>query len=283
MKSFLWMLGSMLSFSLMAISVRELSGHIGTLQILFFRSAISLFVIIIIIIILDKPLLFYTQRLRLHTLRNSFHFAAQYGWFIGLMLLPLAQVIALEFTVPFWTAMIAWLFLKEHLKPKKLLSIFLGFIGVLIIVKPSSDIFNSASLIVLIAAVFFAVSHTSTKSLSTTEHPITVLFYMCLIQLPIAFICSITHWNTPNIFEWIWLTTVGLSGLSAHYCMTKAMQYSDVSTVVSLDLLRLPFIALLGIFLYNERLDIALIIGCIIIISANLLNLYTPTNHSKNR
>ena len=153
MKSFLWMLGSMLSFSLMAISVRELSGHIGTLQILFFRSAISLFVIIIIIIILDKPLLFYTQRLRIHTLRNSFHFAAQYGWFIGLMILPLAKVIALEFTVPVWTAIIATLLLNEKLTIKKVISISLGLIGVLLIVQPGYGLFNPASLIVLGAAI----------------------------------------------------------------------------------------------------------------------------------
>jgi len=109
-KAATWMIGTLMSFCLMAVSVRELGSDIDTFQVLFFRSAIGLIVISTIIIGTRNTRLFYTGRIGLHSIRNTFHFAGQYGWFVGIGLLPLAEVFALEFTVPLWTALIASFF-----------------------------------------------------------------------------------------------------------------------------------------------------------------------------
>ena len=272
MTSALWMMGTLASFCLMAIAVRELSLEINTFQILFFRSAIGLLVISIIILASKQRSLFKSQRLSQHLLRNSFHFAGQYGWFLGLALLPLAQVFALEFTTPLWTMLIAAWILKERITQRKIIAIMLGLTGVYIIVAPGSEIFNTTSLVVLGAAICYASAHISTKSLSQSEHPLTILFYMCAIQLPIAGLLTVNNWYIPNPTQWGWLVLVGVTALSAHYCITKAMNGSEVSMVVTLDFLRLPLIAILGMVLYSESFNASVIAGASLMLLGNLIN-----------
>lgn len=274
------MLGTLFSFCLMAVGARELSGQLGTFQVLFFRGLIALTIISIVILVTQQQHLIYTKRLKLHTVRNLFHFAGQYGWFIGIGLLPLAQVFAIEFTVPLWTAIIAALFLAEQLTKRKLVAMTLGFVGVLFIVKPGFEIVTPAALIVLASAVCYAVSHSSTKSLARTEHPLTILFLMCLIQLPVSFSLAVPDWQFPVGSQWLWLAIIGVTALSAHYCMTKALQLADVSIVVTMDFLRLPVIALVGVVLYAEEFQISLLAGALLMLAGNLINLYQAKHPS---
>ncbi len=273
MKSVFWMMGTLTSFCFMAIAVRELSADINTFQILFFRSLIGL-VVISLIIARTQTSLFRSKRLKQHLLRNTFHFGGQYGWFLGLGLLPLAQVFALEFTTPLWTLLISAWILKEKITVKKATSILLGLAGVYIIASPSSEIFNIISMVVLAAALCYAISHISTKSLSSSEHPLTILFYMCAIQLPIAGLFTFNNWYLPNLWQWCWLSFVGITALTAHYCITRAMHYSEVSTVVTLDFLRLPLIAILGVMLYSEDFNSSIMIGASLMLLGNLINTY---------
>jgi drug/metabolite transporter (DMT)-like permease len=187
-----WMSGTLLSFSLMAICARELSEEIVTSQILFFRSAIGLVCIFIILLVSKERIKIQTNRLGLHTLRNIFHFAGQYGWFLGIGLLPLAEVFALEFTVPIWTLIVASLTLGEKITARKITAIMLGTLGVVVILQPGFAIIDTASSIVLASAICYAVSHTATKSLSSSDSAISILFYMCLVQLPIGLFLSLS-------------------------------------------------------------------------------------------
>ena len=188
------------------------------------RSVIGLVVVSAIILRSGHRERFRTQRLGLHVGRNLFHFAGQYGWFLGLGLLPLAQVFALEFTTPLWTLLIAAVLLKESLTARKLVAILLGSLGVVVILNPGGEMVQSASLYVLAAAVFYALAHVSTKALSTTEDPLSILFYMCLVQLPIGLAMGASSFVLPTAMQWVWLTLIGLTALSAHFCMTHAMK-----------------------------------------------------------
>lgn len=270
----IWMIGTLTSFCLMAVGIRELAGQIDTFQMLFFRSAIGLVIVFSVIVLTGNYSLFLTHRKGLHSLRNIFHFMGQYGWFLGITLLPLAEVFALEFTVPFWTALIAFFFLKEKLTARRITSIMLGMVGVLIILKPGIEIVSYASLIVLAAAMCYAVAHTSTKALSSTENPLTILFFMCFLQLPIGLYFSLQRWQTPEGLQWFWLAIIGFTALSAHFCMTKAMQYSDVTMVVTMDFLRLPLISVVGVLIYSESFQVALLVGAIFMLLGNLLNMH---------
>lgn len=273
MYAVIWMIGTLLSFSLMAVCVRELAGEIATIQTLFFRSVIGLVCVSIILIASKKHVHIKTKNLGLHTLRNIFHFAGQYGWFLGIAILPLAEVFALEFTVPIWTLVIAAIGLGEKITIRKVVSILLGSLGVVIILQPGISIIDTASFIVLASAICYAVSHTATKSLSSSDSAISILFYMCLIQLPIGLFLSITNWVWPLGIQWFWLLIIGLTALTAHYCMANAMQYAEATTVVTLDFLRLPLIALVGVLLYSEKPEFSLLIGGLFMLIGNIVSL----------
>lgn len=270
------MTGALVSFCLMAIGGRELAGGINTFQILLSRSVIGLLVVSLLIWRTGKLELFRTQRLKLQVGRNLFHFVGQYGWFLGIGLLPLAQVFALEFTTPLWTLLIAALFLKEKLTARKAVAIALGSVGVYLILNPGRDIVNPAALYVLGAAVCYALSYVATKALSTTEAPLTILFYMCLVQLPLGLLLSVSHFVLPTPLQWVWLTLIGLSALSAHFCLTHAMNTTEVSVVVTLDFLRLPLIGVVGMALYGEGFKPMLLVGAALMLVGNLVSVYKP-------
>lgn len=268
-----WMVGTFISFCAMAVAARELSGDVSVFQMLFFRSAIGLLCIAAILALTKQRAGIHPNRVGLHGLRNVFHFAGQYGWFLGIGLLPLAEVFALEFTVPMWTLLVAAVALKETITARKLTAVVLGLGGVMVIAQPGYAILDPAAFIVLAAAVCYAVAHTCTKSLSRTEPAISILFYMCVIQLPIALVLSIPGWQWPVGREWLWLAVIGITALTAHYCMAKAMLYADVTTVVTLDFFRLPLIAIVGVLLYHEPFEISLLIGGLLMLSGNLISL----------
>lgn len=274
------MAGCILSFTLMAVAGRELSGLINTFEIIFFRSLFGLVVISAIIISLKKPQYFQTSQGKGQLLRNIFHFFGQYGWFVGLGILPLAEVFAIEFTVPFWTAIIASVFLKEQLNHFNILSIIIGFSGVLLIVQPPLDHFDHGSLIVLVAAICFACAHSGTKVLSKHNHTLTIIFYMCLIQLPISTVMMLPYWQMPEVAEWGWILVVSITALTAHFCMTNAMLTSTVTTVVTLDFMRLPMVAIVAWYLYQEPFGLLAIIGSAVILLAMLLN-FTAVKYNK--
>jgi drug/metabolite transporter (DMT)-like permease len=258
----------------MATGARELSGQVDIYHTLFFRSLIGGLVILAIILISKTHSLLKTQRLGTHSLRAVFHFAAQYGWFVGIGLLPLAEVFALEFTAPFWTALLAAAFLKERLTARRGAAVILGIIGVVLIVKPSSDVFNPASLIVLAAAIGFAVAYVTTKSLAATDAPLSILWYMCLLQLPLGFFLALPNWQTPSSEQFGIISIISFAALGAHFCLNKAMQISDVTVVVTLDFLRLPAIAAVGIVFYQEPISSGLILGALLMLAGDLLNAY---------
>lgn len=161
--------------------------------------------------------------------------------------------------------------LKESLTGKRIVAITIGLVGILVLLNLSFSVFESSSLIVLLAAICFGIAHTGTKHLSTTNHPLTILFNMCLIQLPIALFLMGDNWKLPSLIQFFWLMSIALTALTAHYCITKALLYSDVTTVVTLDFIRLPLIYIIGIFFYSEQFEFSILGGSIIIILACII------------
>jgi drug/metabolite transporter (DMT)-like permease len=272
MRTILWMLGAIASFCLMAIAARELDGHIDKFELLAIRSMVGVVLLVIILNVIGKPMLMFSKRTKTHVWRNLFHFIGQFSWLVGISLLPLAQVFAIEFTVPLWVLIIAAIFLGEAITKRKLASVALGLIGVVVIVKPGTDMLSFGGIVMIIAALCFAVTFIINKSLLSTEHPLTIVFYMTLIQLPLGALMAGADWTMPEPWMWPWVMAVALTGLAAHYCVSKSMQLAEVSVVISLDFLRLPIIAAIGMWLYGEPLEVSVIFGGGLMLLANLVN-----------
>jgi len=276
-----WMLGTISSFSLMAIGGRELSAHLDTAQILLFRGLVS-FIIISLILCWRGWSQVRTQDFSIHAVRNLTHFLGQYGWFYGIAFIPLAEVFAIEFTVPIWTAIVAAFLLKESITKAKLQAVMLGLIGVIIILRPGIEIVSVAALAVLGGAISYGFAHSFTKKLVGKDSPLAILFYMSLIQLPISLVLAYEDWAMPTDGDWVWLILVGVTALTAHYSMARALILSDVTVVVPMDFLRLPLIMLVGFLFYQEQVDWVVLLGAGIMLLGNLVNLrVASTSESK--
>jgi len=277
----LWMMGTLVSFMGMAVGGRELSMELDTFQILFFRSLIGLFILVLVLSNKGWHLI-KTRHFSLHVLRNISHFGGQFGWFYGIAYIPLAEVFAIEFTLPVWTAILATLILKEHMTPPRFFAVVFGIVGMLIILRPGMGVVNPVSLIVLASAICYGLSHTLTRRIAGFDHPITILFYMTLIQLPIGFFLSFNSWVSVSFSMWPWLITVGVTALTGHYCMARALTIADATVVVPLDFLRLPLIAVIGYLFYNEVLDQFVLIGAFIMLFGNFLNISAEHRKAKS-
>jgi drug/metabolite transporter (DMT)-like permease len=276
-----WMAGALLSFTAMAFAGREISHELNTFQLMTYRGALALILIVVIAAAVPGGLRrFRTRRPFLHILRNLSHFVGQFGWFYGVALIPLAQVFALEFTTPIWVALLAPLLLGERLTLARLGAAAMGFVGVMIVLRPGTGLFNTGSAAVLIAAVGFAGSLLATKRLSATEHPMAVLFYMALVQTPLALGPTIHDLPLPSPVGWLWLLLVALCSLSAHFCITRAFSLADAVVVAPMDFLRLPLIALLGMAVYGEALELWVFVGGAIILLGNWGNLLAESRRS---
>ncbi len=263
------MIGALFSFMAMAISGRELSQELSTFEILFFRSLVGLLIVSAILCKFGWGQV-RTTRPVLQVVRNLAHFVGQYGWFYGIALLPLAQVFAIEFTLPMWAALIAPFLLAEKLTPVRIATIVIGFSGILVLLRPGIVPFNLAIVAVFIAAIGYALSHVMTKMLLRTDTPLSVLFFMTVVQIPLGLIPSVYDWVTPSLYLWPWLIVVGVTALSAHYCMSRAFILADALVVIPIDFLRMPLIALVGYLFYNEAVDAFVLLGAFIIVGGNL-------------
>ncbi len=272
LKATLWTIGTLLSFMAMAIGCREVSDTLATFQILFARSLVGLTVISIVLSIKGWNHI-RTRKRGLHLLRNIIHFGGQYGWFYGIACIPLANVFAIEFTVPLWTLILAAFLLKERITRTRILAIILGLAGMLVILRPGLITIEPAALAVLAGAICYALSHTLSRKLAQIDSPLAIVFYMALIQLPLGFIPAMSQWVWPDLTGWFWLTIVAVCALTSHYCMSKALSLADAAIVVTLDFLRLPLIALFGYILYRESLNQWVFIGATIMLTGNVINL----------
>lgn len=264
-----WMAGTLVSFAAMAVGAREASRELHTFQILFFRSLIGL-------AIMSAVLGHHgwrhvaTRRLGTHLLRNGAHFGGQFGWVYGIASIPLAQVFAIEFTFPIWTALLAAILLRERLTRPRLVAIGLGVAGILLILRPGAVPVSAGALAVLLGAAAYGLSHTLTKRLVENDSPLAILFYMTVLQLPLGLIPSLTHWVTPSAALWPWLLAIGLSALTGHYCMARALALADAMVVVPLDFLRLPLIIWVGHAYYHERTEGFVVAGAALMLAGNL-------------
>jgi drug/metabolite transporter (DMT)-like permease len=272
-----WMIGALFSFTSMAIAARELSAHFGTFQILAIRSLIGLGIISVILCKMGWTLI-SVRNLKLHLLRNTAHFCGQFGWFYAIAFIPLAAVFAIEFSVPMWTMLFAAVLLGERITITRIVAVVFGVVGVLVILRPGLTVVHPAVLAVLAGAVAYGLSHTLTKKLTGQDSSLCILFYMMAIQLPLGLIPAAFDWVTPEMDNWPWFFVVGITGLTAHFCMVKAFSFADAMIVVPLDFLRLPLIALVGYAVYDERLDWFLPIGASLILVGIVINVFMERN-----
>lgn len=268
----IWMSGAIAAFTLTAIAGREATQWVSVTELILYR---NLFGLLLIFLLLRKfrPDALTTSQYKIHWLRNGSHFFGQWCWFYGLSLLPLATVFALEFTVPVWAVLFAVWLLKEKLTSARLVAVMAGFSGVLIILRPGLEVIQPASWVVLAGAVGYALAHTMTKKISGQDSVASILFFMHLMQLPMALLAFLLLVDDIAELEARllgWVAVTSLAAIGAHYCMAKALSLADALLVMPMDYLRLPVAVLMGWLLYQEGLDLWLLLGAMVMMVGNV-------------
>jgi len=272
-KAALWMAGWLSLMLIVAVAGRETTRELNVFQIMEVRSLLGFCMLYPLVHLSGGLAAMKTARPLAHVGRNLVHYIAQLGWFFALTLIPLGQVVSIEFTMPIWTAILAAAFLGERLTSWKIMATLLGLVGVAVIVRPGTSEVNPGQMIALAAAVGFGISITMIKSLTRTESTVAIIFWMLVIQSAAGVAPALYFWQWPSAYVWSWVVVIAFSGTFSHFCMARAMLYADATIVVPMDFLRVPLSATAGWLLYAERLDAYTVLGAVLILTGNLLNL----------
>ena len=269
----LWMGGSIASFLTMTVAGRAILPGLDVFQLMEMRSIIGWFILLPLVLASGGFTAMRTRRPMQHIGRNVVHYAGQFAWLQALTMIPLAQLISIEFTTPIWGALLAVLFLGERMSARKIAAILFGLVGVLVIVRPGAAPLDPGHLIMLAGAIGFGISVVMVKSLTRTDSVVAIIFWMLIIQSAIGLVPAIAVWRTPEPWMWPWILIVSFTGMSSHFCMARALTYAEATVVMPMDFLRLPLSALIGFLLYSEQIDVFTAIGAALILTGNLFNL----------
>lgn len=272
-KAAFWMGCSIMCFIVMSVAGRTLTAQLDVFQVMEMRSIIGFFMLLPLVFAAGGFRAMRTQRPMLHLGRNVAHYAGQFAWLAALGMIPLAELVAIEFTTPFWAAVLAVMFLGERMNVRKTGAIALGFAGVAVIVRPGLSTIEPGHLVMLAGAVGFGVSAVTVKMLTRTDSVVKIIFWMLIIQSVIGLVPAIRVWQTPPAELWPAILVISFAGSFAHYCLARALVHGEATVVMPMDFLRLPLMGLVGWLVYSERLDAYAAAGALLILVGNLLTL----------
>jgi drug/metabolite transporter (DMT)-like permease len=278
-KAALWMVGAIASFSSMAVAGRAVSVELDTFEIMTYRSVVGIVLLWTLLTVSGRWGQVSQRWLGVHAVRNVAHFIGQNLWFYAVTVVPLAQVFALEFTSPIWVVLLSPLILGERLTRVRLVSVLVGFVGVLIVARPTPDTLSPGLVAAASSAIFFALSVMFTRRLTRTESVLCIMFWLTLMQAVLGVVAGAWdgHMAWPSAHALPWLVLIGCAGLLAHYCLTSALSIAPATVVVPIDFVRLPAIAVVGMLVYGEALDVWVFVGALVIFAANYANIWTET------
>lgn len=279
------MVGTIASFSAMAVAGREVSFQLDTFEIMMYRSFIGVLTVLVIGGLAGKLNQIRTDRLGLHFIRNISHFAGQNLWFFAISMIPFAQVFAFEFSAALWVTLLAPVILLERLTKTRLLSVVIGFSGILMVTRPWLAGLSWGIAAAFFCAIGFALTAMFTKLLTRHESITGILFWLTLMQAAFGLICAGYDGDIalPSPDNWGWVVLIGFAGLLAHFCLTKAYTLAPAMIVAPIDFARLPVIAFIGTMFYAEPIDIWIILGAVVIFSANYFNVMAETRLGAKR
>lgn len=275
LRAAIWMIGAITAFTLMAVAGRAAALNLDTFEIMFYRSCVGFAIVMACAVGFGTLDQVRADRLGLHFIRNVAHFTGQNLWFYAITVIPLAQVFALEFTGPIWVILLSPLILKERIRPLGIAAAIIGFIGILLVAKPGATTISPGIIAAALCAIGFGLTAIFTRLLTKTQTITCILFYLTGMQAIFGLICAGLDGDMalPTAMTLPWMILIGIAGLTAHFCLTKALSIAPATLVMPLDFLRLPIIAVVGIILYAEPIDIWVIVGGTLIFAGNYVNI----------
>ena len=267
------MILSMFCLSVNDVMVKGLNLVFPVWEVIFFRAFSGMLISIALVLIFGWKTLKTTKPIR-HFVRAFSAVGCVIFYFFGLKYLLLSENIAIVHSAPIFAALLAIPILGEKLGVHRIGAIIFGFIGVIVIVKPGSDIFKFVSLLPLISALYMASVYLSTRSLMNTDSSIAIIFYYSLALLVTSIIFLPDDFKIPNIVQLIPLMSLGAMGSLGHYFMSQAAKNAEVVVISPFEYSSFIFVGVMGYIFYNEVPSISIIIGGILIIIGGVYIVY---------
>ena len=275
----LLMLGSALLFTIMIAAIRLASEEVNAFIIVFYRNLFG-FIIVGPILFKNGLNLLKTKKLKIYFLRSFVGLLAMFTWFHGVIYTPLAEAVALNFTMPLFVIIVAALVLTEKIRWRRWLATLIGFTGTLVVLKPGFEVITLGHLEILLSSLFMAIAFILVKKLSLTEPTDKIVLYMLLINTPISFIPALFFWEWPSLYIFMWLIIIGISGTLAHFMFTKSVSLVEITSIIPIDFSRLPMTAVIAYVFFLEKPSLNTFIGGTIIF---LSTIYILHREIKNR
>ena len=257
-------IGATLFGSLMGAGVKLLSDDLHPIMICFYRCLMGL-IIITPFVARNNFQALQTDNMRLQIFRALINIISMICWFSAIGMMHFEKATALGFTTPLFTTVLAVLVLGEVIRFHRTAALLLGFIGILIIIRPGYMPFEFGTILMLIASFSFSFVLIFVKKLSATDSSLTIIFYHLLYMTPAFFILSLFYWENINLNQLIIFILMGTSGLLSHWCLAQAFKMSDTTFVMPLQFTKLIWASLIGLFIFAEQPDIWTWIGGIVI------------------
>jgi drug/metabolite transporter (DMT)-like permease len=264
----LWMIGATTVYSVQGLLVKLLGQRLSPFEVAFFRCLFGLLVLV--------PFLAGTRSYRIsgspwmHLLRALVGVSGMFCGFYAVTYLPLATATAITFTKPLFLIVLAVLFLGEVVRWRRWTATAVGFLGVLIVARPGSEVFSPAMLIALLGSFLIADVAVLVKKLSATDRNVTIMFYFAVITTLIAAVPAYFVWQMPLGIEWPLLIFVGVAASLGQYCTLRALRIAEATAIMPFDYTRLLFAGAFGYFFFGEVPDGWTLLGIAVLVGSTL-------------
>jgi len=257
-------IASTLTAALMASSVKLLSNDLNPFIICFYRCLLGL-IFVLPFVVKNKFRDLKSNNMKLQFNRSMINIISMICWFSAIGMMQLEKATALGFTTPLFTTILAVIFLGEIIRGHRIAALLLGFVGILVIIRPGYIPFEYGTLLMLIASLSFSFVLIFVKQLSNIDSNLTIIFYHLLFMTPVFFIVSLFFWEPITFSQLLIFVIMGIAGLLSHWCMTQSLKMSDTTFVMPLQFTKLIWASLIGLFIFSEIPDFWTWIGGVII------------------
>lgn len=239
-------------FSIMSALAKSLGSTYSVIQIILFRSAFALIPVAFAIRHVGITNAVRINNLRFIILRTCTGLCAMLTFFYSLKVLPLAEVIALTFSAPLFTAIFGVVFLHEHVGWRRWSAIIIGFVGIIVMLRPGTAVFSLWSLLPLASAMFYSMSVITVRVLGRTETSATIVLYFTLMCICVAAAGAPFAWVSPTPQAWLTLALMGCAGGTVQLCSAAALKRAPVAVLAPFEYTSIVWTTILGFLIWNE-------------------------------
>ena len=265
-------LASML-FAIMNVIVKYLD-HVPVAQIVFMRSSVMM--VMVSLLLVKKRIKPLGNRHRLLALRGLFGTVGIAFFFYTLHHMPLASAVVVHYLTPLFTALLAWLLVKEKLRPIQWVFFAMCFAGILIIKGFDARVDGLVLAIGVLGTIGAASAYNIISMLKDSEHHLVIMFYFPLVTIPLVLVyITITgDWNWVGFQDWLLLIAIGVLTYAAQYFLTRSYQSGQVNKVSIVSYLGIVYAMAFGYFIFNEWYNWQASLGVLLVVSGVILNVW---------